>query len=70
METLLLSADQLARILDVSVRTIWRLRDTGRLPPPLRIGGGVRWRRADIQNWIEEGCPASNERRVNLAQGH
>jgi len=57
MDTLLLSVDQLARLLDVSVRTVWRLRDAGKLPPPLRIGGGVRWRRADIQNWIAEGCP-------------
>jgi excisionase family DNA binding protein len=59
---LLLNAQQLAMILDVSQRTIWRLRDTGRLPRPIRIGGAVRWRRADVEKWIDDGCPAPSSR--------
>ena len=42
--TLLLSAQTLAKRLAVSIRTLWRLRSAGKLPPPVRLGGAVRWR--------------------------
>ena len=53
----LLTVDEIARLLKVSNRTIWRMRSSGQLPEPVRIGGGVRWRQSEIKNWIEEGCP-------------
>jgi excisionase family DNA binding protein len=45
--------------LSVSKRTIWRLLSGKRLPEPLRIGGSVRWRREQIDRWIEQGCPSA-----------
>jgi len=54
---LLLDAKDVARLLSVSVRTVWTLRDMGRLPAPVRIGRCVRWRRQDIEKWVERGCP-------------
>jgi prophage regulatory protein len=56
-EPLMLTAAQLARMLQVSTRTLWRMCSGGRLPNPLRIGGTVRWSLAEIKNWIAGGCP-------------
>lgn len=52
-----ITAKQLAIMLSVSKRTLYRLRCAGQLPSPLRIGGVVRWRLDEIINWIEAGCP-------------
>ncbi len=41
---LLLSAQTLAKRLEVSVRTLWRLKSACKLPPSLKIGGSIRWR--------------------------
>ena len=59
----LISADELSTILNVSKRTIWRLLSGKRLPEPLRIGGSVRWRREQIDRWIEQGCPPVDSKR-------
>ena len=57
-DRLLISAKHFARLLDVSVRTLWRLRSAGKLPESIRIGGSVRWNAQQVNEWIEEGCPA------------
>jgi predicted DNA-binding transcriptional regulator AlpA len=39
-------------------RAHWhRLRAAGGLPPSIKLGRAVRWRRAEIVMWIESGCP-------------
>ncbi|NMC21743.1 MAG: helix-turn-helix domain-containing protein [Thermogutta sp.] len=53
----LMPVDDVARLLSVSRRTVWRMRDSGHLPAPVRLGGAIRWRRGDIENWIASGCP-------------
>lgn len=53
----LIAADELAAMLDVSTRTVWRLLSTGRLVQPIRIGGSVRWRLDEVRDWITKGCP-------------
>lgn len=44
----LLSIEQVAALLCVSVRTIRRHKDAGRMPPIVRVGRSVRWRESDI----------------------
>lgn len=56
-EVLLIPADQLASLMQISTRTLWRLLSAHRLPEPLRIGGSVRWRLEEVKQWIESGCP-------------
>jgi excisionase family DNA binding protein len=56
-EPALITPRELAHLLSVSVRTLWRLRSTGRLPAEIRLGGSVRWHRADALAWIAAGCP-------------
>jgi predicted DNA-binding transcriptional regulator AlpA len=49
----LLTAQSLARLLDVSLRQIWRLRAARRLPSPVRLGRRtVRWRESDISEYV------------------
>ncbi|MBL8820377.1 MAG: helix-turn-helix domain-containing protein [Planctomyces sp.] len=52
----LMSARQVAELLNISTRTLWRLKSAGRLPAAIRIGKSIRWRREDLNTWIEEGC--------------
>ena len=53
----LVNAKELARILAVSERTLYRLKSTGELPLPIVLGGSVRWRLSEIRQWIAQGCP-------------
>jgi len=53
----LISASQLADLLSVSERTLYRLKSIGQLPVPIVLGGSVRWRLTEIREWIAQGCP-------------
>lgn len=44
-----LDVRQLAKLLHVGVRTIWRWESQNRIPPALRIGSTVRWNFQEIQ---------------------
>jgi len=39
-----------------SVRHVFRMADGGRMPKPVRLGSLVRWRRAEVLEWIANGC--------------
>jgi prophage regulatory protein len=56
-EAMAISARELAQMLDVSLRQIWRLNSAGKLPKPIRLGGSVRWNRQEVTEWFEAGCP-------------
>jgi excisionase family DNA binding protein len=62
--SLLISADDLAVLIGVSTRTVWRLLSSGRLIEPVRLGGNVRWNRERIEEWIREGCPTPTKATV------
>ncbi len=53
----LLDVKGVARLLAVSIRQIWKMNATGRMPAPIRLGRAVRWRRAELEDWIASGCP-------------
>ena len=53
----LLDAKSVAKLLQVSLRMIWQMRDAGRMPQPIKVGRLCRWRRPDIDRWIGDGCP-------------
>lgn len=57
---LLISAEELATILKVSKRTLWRLVSGAKLPRPVHIGRSPRWRLDEINAWIAAGCPDLN----------
>ena len=56
LESALLTVSDVAVILICSSRTVRRLADAGMMPVPLRLNSLLRWRRADIDEWIAAGC--------------
>ena len=51
---LLIGVQDLHRLLNISVREIWRRVSTGRLPKPvIREGRLVRWKYIEIVDWID-----------------
>lgn len=61
----LLDVTTVASILCCAPCTVRRLADSGRMPGPVRIGALVRWRRSEVQGWIEHGCQPSVHRGTN-----
>ena len=57
----LLDAKTFGQRLSLSKRQIFRLSSAGRIPKPVRIGGSVRWRQKDIEDFIDWGCPDRKE---------
>ncbi len=54
----MLSVDDVAKFyLSCSIRHVYRLADSGRMPRPIKLGSLVRWPRAVIEQWIADGCP-------------
>ncbi|MFO0942066.1 MAG: helix-turn-helix domain-containing protein [Pirellulales bacterium] len=48
---------ELAKLLKISTRTLWRMLKAERLPEPIRLGSAVRFRLDDVKDWIARGCP-------------
>jgi predicted DNA-binding transcriptional regulator AlpA len=57
VEAMLIPATEAAALAGVSRATWHRLRAAGKVPPAVKLGRAVRWRRADLVLWIELGCP-------------
>jgi len=59
---LLVGAEMLAELLQVSKRTLFRLRSSGSLPKPIQLGRGtLRWSVQEVKDWVAAGCPKLNE---------
>jgi excisionase family DNA binding protein len=52
----LLDVHAVAALLNCSARHVYRLSDGGRMPPPIKLGALVRWRRQAVEDWIAAGC--------------
>ena len=65
--TLLINAKELAEMLSVSPRHIWRMKAAGKLPRAIEIGHCVRWKLLDISNWLAMDCPAMKEFKTRQA---
>ena len=59
----LLREEDVAELLNLSVRTLqsWRLRSCG--PPFVQVGRAIRYRRRDLVAWIEANTVGSPARR-------
>lgn len=54
----LLTAAQLADLLQVSLRHVRRLDSAGLIPAPVRIGRkAVRWNVSELEAWVKAGTP-------------
>jgi len=51
----LLKVSELAKFLGVAPSTIYRWLDSGKLPQPFDLGdAAVRWRKSEIEDWLED----------------
>jgi predicted DNA-binding transcriptional regulator AlpA len=58
----LMSPDEVARELNISRGTLWRMRTDGRLPQPVRVSlRKLAYRRSEIVAWLESGGASSAE---------
>lgn len=51
----MLTVKEIAALLNVSERHVWRLRSSARFPEPVKIGRAVRWTRRSVMQYIENG---------------
>lgn len=59
---LLLRDREAALLCGMSVASWHRLNSAGKIPAPIRPSPGVvRWRRLELERWIERGCPTRDE---------
>ena len=64
VDAAMLTVHDVARMLNCSARTVYRLTDAGRMPRPVKLGALVRWRRENVENWISQGCPRAKDMEV------
>jgi excisionase family DNA binding protein len=62
-EPALMTREQAAGFLGMSVSTLKRLSRAGKIgPTPLKLSGRlVRWSRAELSSWTAAGCPGRRE---------
>jgi excisionase family DNA binding protein len=60
----LLTQDEAAKYLKLSVRTIERLRFSGRGPKFLKIFRSVRYRQSDVEQWLASRVVGSTSEQV------
>ena len=53
----MLNVGDMAKLLRCSIRTVYRLSDSGRMPRPVKLGALVRWPHDQVESWIAAGCP-------------
>jgi len=59
---ILMTAQETAHLLGISVRSIWRLSGNGQLPKPISLGRSKRWSRTAMEEYIAEmSQPASQK---------
>ncbi len=54
--TQFMKVDELARLLNVSSRTVWRKLSAGEIIKPIRLGKIIRWSRREVDLWVSLGC--------------
>jgi len=53
----LLDVEAVGKLLTCSQRTVYRMADAGKMPRPVKLGSLVRWRRGELLDWLDAGCP-------------
>lgn len=57
----LLTASDLAKRLRISIRQVRKLHSEALMPAPLKLGRSVRWRAAELAEWLSAGAPSRAE---------
>lgn len=54
----LLTVPQVAKLIGLAPRTVWRMIAEGRTPATIRVGRYVRFKASEVNDWIGSGCPS------------
>ncbi len=57
-ESMLIDARAAWTLCGLSKSSWYKNLSCGRIPRPVKIGGALRWRRLELEEWIAAGCPA------------
>lgn len=57
----MITQKELARLLNLSVRTIIRMRHTGKIPVEAGLCRKVLWDQSIIEAWVSSGCPCRSK---------
>ena len=61
-DIVLLTRQQVEKMLGIRRSTIYKLMRQGKLPEPIKISSGcVRWRKAELEDWINSRPKAAGE---------
>lgn len=66
---MLITAEQFAAWLQISTRTLWRMKSAGTLPAAIALGGSVRWNGDEVRKWIASGCLPINSNHSHRRKG-
>ena len=62
MDSLLLSAENAAKLLGIGRSHFYGLHSSGRLGPlPIKLGGRTLWNRKELEAWVESKCPSREQ---------
>jgi excisionase family DNA binding protein len=56
----LLTPQQVSELLQMPLQTLYTWRSRGEGPPALKLGRHLRYRRADVERWLDEGPTRSS----------
>ncbi len=62
LSNVLLSKEEACKLLRCSMRHLENTVNDGLMPKPIRIGKSPRFRRDELLKWIEDGCPAIEQK--------
>lgn len=66
----LLTAREVAHILRISERSVWRLCAEKKLPAPLHVGGAARWPTKEIEEWLKRAAQFRDENSAKSKATH
>lgn len=72
-EVAVVNVREVAELLGVCVRSVWRMSQKGQIPAPIRLGDRiVRWRLSDLRHHLERQAAgtAGGSRATRSAGGH
>jgi len=64
---MMLNVRQVAEMLGVSERSVWRWSSDGTLPPGIKIGAAVRWPQRALEDWLAKREQQALAEQKNLA---
>lgn len=61
IESAMLTVTEVAAILHIGVRSVWRKSQDGRLPPPIKMTGSTRWAKSTLHEWMTKQTTAAEK---------